>query len=148
MMSQLTLAYFVRYSLIPNRQTHFALVSCLHNNIVLEKFQSRLNTCDLQFGFKSNSSTHNVYRPTMVLKETISYYVKHRSSVFCTFLDSSKAFDRVHHCKLFRLLIKRGIPVCFIRTLVYMYCGPSVRVGWYLIHLFSSAKRCETRRCY
>ena len=67
---------------------------------------------------------------TMVLKETISYYVKHRSSVFCTFLDASKAFDRAHYCKLFRLLIKRGIPACFIRTLVYMYFGHSVRVLW------------------
>jgi len=25
-------------------------------------------------------------------------------------LDASKAFDRVHYCKLFRLLIKRGLP--------------------------------------
>ena len=29
-----------------------------------------------------------------------------------------------------RLLIKRGIPACFIRTLVYMYFGHSVRVLW------------------
>ena len=94
----------------------------IFDNIIFEKFQSQLNTCDLQFGFKSTMCT-------MVLKETIAYYVKNRSSVFCTFLDASKAFDRVHYCKLFRLLIERGIPAC-IRTLVYMYSGHSVRVLW------------------
>ena len=66
----------------------------------------------------------------MVLKETIAYYVKNRSSVFCTFLDASKAFDRVHYCKLFRLLIERGIHACFMRILDYVYSGHSVHVLW------------------
>ena len=57
-------------------------------------------------------------------------FLRHRSSVFCAFLDASKAFDRVHYCKLLRLLIKRGIPACFIRNLVYMYFGHSVRLLW------------------
>lgn len=67
---------------------------------------------------------------TMVLKETISYYIKHQSSVYCTFLDASKAFDRVHYCKLFRLLIKRGLPACIVRILINMYTGNQVRVLW------------------
>jgi len=49
------------------------------DNIILDKFQNQLNTSDLQFGFKSGSSTNMC---TMVLKETISYYVKNKSSVF------------------------------------------------------------------
>jgi len=28
----------------------------------------------------------------MILKESISYYVQNQSSVFCTFLEASKAF--------------------------------------------------------
>jgi len=40
---------------------------------------------------------------------------------FCTFLDASKAFDRVNYCKLFRLLIKRDLPACIIRVLINMY---------------------------
>ena len=57
---------------------------------------------------------------TMILKETVSYYVAKHSSVFRTFLDASKAFDRVNYCKLFRLLLKRGLPTCMIRTLMNM----------------------------
>ncbi len=67
---------------------------------------------------------------TMVLKETISYYIKHQSSVYCTFLDASKAFDRVHYCKLFRLLVKRGLPACIIRILINMYTDNVARVLW------------------
>ena len=41
----------------------------------------------------------------MVLKEAMAYYHCNNSSVFCTFLDASKAFDRVNYCKLFRFLL-------------------------------------------
>ena len=51
------------------------------DNIILDEFQNQLNTSDLQFGFKSGSSTNMC---TMVLKETLSYYVKN-SSVFVHF---------------------------------------------------------------
>ena len=54
----------------------------LFDNIVLARFHDKLNTSDLQFGFKAKSSTNSC---TMVLKETISYYVKNQSSVFCSF---------------------------------------------------------------
>jgi len=94
---------------------------------VWQKYHDKLDTSDLQFGFKQQSSTNMC---TMVLKETISYYSSHHSSVFCTFLDASKAFDRVNFCKLFRLLIKRGLPACIVRTLVNMYTGHLIRVSW------------------
>jgi hypothetical protein len=57
----------------------------------------------------------------MILKETISYYVSKRCSVFCTFLDASKAFDRVNYCQHFHLLIKHGLPACIIRALKAIY---------------------------
>jgi hypothetical protein len=66
----------------------------------------------------------------MVLKETISYYVSNNSSVYCSFLDASKAFDRVHYCKLFRLLVKRGLPPCIVRILINLYTVNQVRVLW------------------
>jgi len=66
----------------------------------------------------------------MLLKETISYYITYNSSVFCTFLDASKAFDRVHFCKLFRLLIERGLPPCIVRVLINLYTVNQVRVLW------------------
>ena len=45
----------------------------------------------------------------MVLKEAISYYVNHGSSVFCVFLDVTKAFDRVQYCSLFDKLLNRNV---------------------------------------
>ena len=99
----------------------------IFDNVILVKYNDKLNTSNLQFGFKRNSSTHMC---TLVLKETVSYYVNNNSSVFCTFLDASKAFDRVHYCKLFYLLLKRGIPACIIRVLINLYTGHSIRVLW------------------
>jgi len=52
-----------------------------------------------------------------VLKETVTYYVQNQNPVFCTFLDSTKAFDRVNYCELFKLLVKRELPVLVIRVL-------------------------------
>jgi len=34
---------------------------------------------------------------TVVLKESIAYYINNGNSVYCTFLDASKAFDRVEY---------------------------------------------------
>ena len=50
--------------------------------------------------------------------------------MFCTFLDATKAFDRVNFCKLFRLLVQRGLPACIVRTLINMYTGNIIRVSW------------------
>ena len=66
----------------------------------------------------------------MVLKETIAYYDQNRSSVFCTFLDASKAFDRINYCKLFNLLLKRELPSFIIRVLIQLYMSNLVRVSW------------------
>jgi len=72
---------------------------------------------------------------TMILKETVAYYLNKVSPVFCTFLDAiySKAFDRVNYCKLFRLPIKRDLPACTIRVLINMYTGHLIRICWALV---------------
>jgi len=99
----------------------------IFDNVVLCKYYDKLCTSDLQFGFKANCSTNMC---TMILKETISYYVHNKSPVFCTFLDATKAFDRVNFCKLFRLLVERGLPACIVRTLINMYTGNNIRISW------------------
>ena len=99
----------------------------IFDNIILSKYSAKLSTSDLQFGFKQNNSTHMC---TMILKETMSYYCTNKTPVFCTFLDASKAFDRVNYVKLFRLLLKRGLPLCIVRTLICMYTGQLIRVSW------------------
>ena len=45
-------------------------------------------------------------------------------------LDASKAFDRVDYCKLFKLLIERGLPSVIIRLLLNVYTGHFVRISW------------------
>jgi len=63
-------------------------------------------------------------------KETLAYYSKNNSTVFCTFLDATKAFDRVKCCKLFRLLIDRSLLAGIIRLLLNVYTSNFVRVAW------------------
>ena len=66
----------------------------------------------------------------MILKETMAYYSSNNGSVFCSFLDATKAFDRVHYCKLFKLLIKRQLPAHVIGLLINMYSNNLVRIAW------------------
>ena len=104
-----------------------SILNKIFDNVVMVKYQHLLSTSDLQFGFKKNHSTHMC---TMVFKETVSYYLSNKSNVFCTFLDATKAFDRIHYCKLFRLLIHRSIPYCVIRILLYLYLNNCICVSW------------------
>ena len=45
-------------------------------------------------------------------------------------MDASKAFDRVHYCKLFRLVLQRGLRACIVRVLINLYVGHVIRVSW------------------
>ena len=91
------------------------------------KFSNHLTTSFYQFGFKSKSSTvHALFS----LKETINYYIENGSRVYCSFLDASKAFDRVVHSGLFIKLIERNTPKCLIDILVAWYSDLLCRVRW------------------
>jgi len=52
------------------------------------------------------------------------------SSVFCVFLDATKAFDRVQYCSLFTKLLDRNIHPLFLRILFNIYAGQLVTVLW------------------
>ena len=78
---------------------------------MLSRCSKILASSELQFGFKAKCSTNLC---SMIMKESIAYYVHNNSSVLCTFLDASKAFDRVQYCKLFKLLISRQVPACIV----------------------------------
>ena len=64
------------------------------------------------------------------LKETINYYIDHGSKVYCSFLDASKAFDRLVHSGLFLKLIQRKTPRAFLDVLITWYQGLYCRVKW------------------
>jgi len=87
-------------------------------NTLMQNYSNKLCTFVLHFGFRKNSSTHMC---TMISKETLAYYASHNSRVFCTFLDASKAFDRVNYSKLFNILVDRDLSSYVIRILINMY---------------------------
>jgi len=114
--------------------------------IILNRYADILITSDLQFCFKANTSTNMC---TMVLKEAIDYYTSNGSSVFCTLLDATKAFDRVDYCKLFRSLTKSDLPpshsVTFVVKHVYKAGNPSL-LEWSAFSSFYSPQWCKTGR--
>ena len=82
---------------------------------------------DLQFGFKSKTGTcHALF----ALRSTVDYFVNEGSKVYVTFLDCTKAFDRISHFGLFTKLINCGFPLCYLLCLIYWYSNMSCRVKW------------------
>ena len=60
----------------------------------------------------------------------VSRYLQNGSSVLGCFLDASKAFDMVDHCKLLYILNKRGLPMPIIRFLLSWYQKQEMKVQW------------------
>jgi len=83
------------------------VISKLFESVLLDLFSDQLCSDNLQFGFKSRSScSHAIF----TLRTIVDHYVKDASTVTISALDISKAFDRVDHFALLRLLIKRQLP--------------------------------------
>ena len=92
-----------------------------------DKFGHYLQSENLQFGFKrSHSTSHAIF----VLRSCVEYYTKHGSNVFVTFLDCSKAFDTISHYGIFLKLMERGVPLCFLRIIIYLYLNLKSRCQW------------------
>ena len=86
-----------------------------------------LETDDLQFGFKNKTSSSH---PLFVLKSTIDYFNSKGTNVYVTFLDCTKAFDRISHDGLFLKLIARKVPLCILLCLLFWYSNMNSVVKW------------------
>ena len=64
------------------------------------------------------------------MKQSIASYVNQNTPVYAAFLDASKAYDRVNHAVLFKKLIARDVPMCFVRLLQFWYSHQSMQVRW------------------
>jgi len=104
------------------------VISKLFEYCILNKFEHLFHTDPLQFGFKKNSSCS---RAIFVLSQTTDYFLKHGSNMYLAALDATKAFDRVHHIKLFDKLIGRGFPGRIIKVLLDWYGKTFSTVKWY-----------------
>ena len=80
-----------------------------------------------QFGFTRGLSTTDT---CFVLKEVIHDNSKNRNSSFATFIDLSKAFDKVNHFILGQKLLDSGIPVDIIFILMHYLRNQCVKVVW------------------
>lgn len=95
--------------------------------IFLHKYSDILSSSDGQFGFKPGLSTATC---STVINEVIEYFNRDNTNVYCMMLDASKAFDRVHYIKLFRLLLKKGLCPLVSRFLASLYTNQIIRVKW------------------
>jgi hypothetical protein len=77
------LSYSTNYRGIANS----SILGRVIDNIILNRYHQLLISSDLQFGFKRGPSTDMCI---MVLKETISYYVLNKSTVFAPFWTQRK----------------------------------------------------------
>ena len=62
--------------------------------------------------------------------ESAQYFNKRGSKLFCAFLDASKAFDKVLINGLIYKLVRRNVPLHFIRLLFYWFNNLSCSVVW------------------
>ena len=90
----------------------------LFDYVIVNLYDKQLKTSDMQFGFKSNHSTTMC---TAIYMEIINQYKMKDSNVYSCMLDASKAFDRVRFGTLFRLLLKRNLPLGIVRLLLDSY---------------------------
>ena len=103
------------------------VVSKLFESYMLHHLIDFLKINDNQIGFKPN---HGTDMSVFLLKQVASLYVSRDTPVSAMFLDASKAFDKVDHDFLFKKLILRNVPLCFIRLLRYWYKTQMMKVRW------------------
>ena len=103
------------------------ITSKVLESLILVKCEEFLYTSDNQFGFKSGHSTEFcIY----TLQEYIEFYKRQNTTVFVTFLDASKAFDRIDHWRLFTKLIDKHVPLFVIKLLVFWYSQQQMNIRW------------------
>ena len=84
-----------------------SLICKLIDIIIIDFYGDVFRTDKLQFGFQSESSTSMC---TWSAIETIGYYNRNKTNVHDCLVGLSKAFDKMHHSKLFTKLLEKGLP--------------------------------------
>ena len=103
------------------------IISKLFEAVILECYGNCFVVDDLKFGFKKGLSCNNA---NFTLRTTIDYFTRHGSSIYAAALDISKAFNTVQHYKLFKVLVRSGLPKCLVSILLSWYCNLEICVRW------------------
>ena len=64
------------------------------------------------------------------LKDLVNYFNALRSPVYAVFIDVKKAYDRIHHGKLFNKLLSRGIPIYIVKIIAFWYMNQQIQIRW------------------
>ena len=102
------------------------VISKLFEHVIHSHISPTCMSSDHQFGFKTKHSTNMC---VFLLKQALSFYSKHDTPVYATFLDASKAYDRVDHYMLFKEMILCNIPLRFV-LLLYWYKSQMLCIKW------------------
>jgi len=102
-------------------------ISKVVEQVLLYRLKSYLWTEDSQFGFKEKLGTEMAI---FTLKQTSEYYTRHGSPVFACFLDAKKAFDRVNHWTMLKILLQRDVPLYIAKILCYWFRTQNFIVKW------------------
>ena len=94
---------------------------------VLDVLSEKLVLNFRQFGFRAGSSTTDA---CFVLKEVMFRYSKRKRSGLATFIDLSKAFDRVDHFLLCKKMLRSSIPVDVVLLILHYLRNQQANVNW------------------
>ena len=114
--------------------------------VLLAVCEPVLESDPLQFGFKHNvGCTDAIFS----LKAVIKYFNERGSSVFLASLDIKKAFDHVHHYKMFKSLLSIGVQLIVVNALCDWYSKMFCVVKWNgsLSRVFSVGNRVRQGSC-
>jgi len=103
------------------------VISKVFEALLLTIFHDELETNELQFGFKPGISCSDV---VFSVKTVINYFVERGSSVYASTLDLRKAFDCVNHYKIYKSMLKAGIPLPTVDIVHCWYNKVLVSVRW------------------
>ena len=104
-----------------------SLLLKIFDNCIISLQESCLLTDDLQFAYKSKTST---VQCISTITEIINYYIKNSSNLYMCTLYCTKAFDRVSLVLLFTKLRERKMNPLVLRCLIYTYCIQKVCINW------------------
>lgn len=103
------------------------IISKVFERVILNRYSDIVLTTGNQFGFKPKHSTEEC---VFVFKQVLDFYNSNSSPIYATFLDLSKAFDRVNHNILFSKLLEKGIHPLIVRILNTWYVTQTFVVKW------------------